>query len=425
MNWWKRLAPVLVLQVFLWGTVAAFALGPWEWPMRSPSTLFGFVCASNVAILLGYLLVAHRAPVATGHENDFRRIFMWSIVATIVALPLTTYAKTGHWVPDVVGAVANPGQAYDQAFAYTQNQTNPASYVRIILAPLLASFIPLGVYYWSRWSPRYRFLVGCVAIAIVVLSVSTGQRRDIADLFVVGTLVALGSHFAGVTRWSKRAIGVGVACAALAFTAFGAYFIVSHVSRIGEQAADYGANPTTHVLPDPDNVILSHVPAELQPGFLGLMHYFTTGYYGLSLALDHEVIPMYGLGNSMFLTRNFERVTKDEGFEGESLAVRISEDDGFRYPVQWCTAYPYFANDLGFTGTIGLMFVLGSLFALSWIDLLGGRSPAALIAFSLLAILLFYLPATNRMLQDGEGVVAFYGCIAYWLISRWRRRATA
>ena len=48
-------------------------------------------------------------------------------------------------------------------------------------------------------------------------------------------------------------------------------------------------------------------------------------------------------------------------------------------------------------------------------NLIGGF---AVVFFSLLMILVFYLPATNRMLQDGEGVVAFYAWLFMWLRNR-------
>ena len=75
---------------------------------------------------------------------------------------------------------------------------------------------------------------------------------------------------------------------------------------------------------------------------------------------------------------------------------------------------------MALVGTVLLMFVLGRLFALSWIDVLGGRNVYALVFFTLIATLLFYLPATNRMLQDGEGVVAFYCWLGVWLVGRAR-----
>jgi hypothetical protein len=67
-----------------------------------------------------------------------------------------------------------------------------------------------------------------------------------------------------------------------------------------------------------------------------------------------------------------------------------------------------------------MLFVVGWMFALSWLDVLGGKSLGGIVAFTLIATLLFYLPATNRMLQDGEGVVAFYVWIGVWLVGRAR-----
>ena len=419
-SWTKRLAPIIVVQFFLWMTLAAFAFGPWEWPMREPVKLYGFVFAAHLALLAGYLCAAHRSPSGATANFDFKRVFAWSLAASLVVLPLTSYAKTGQWAPDILGAVMNPGAAYGDAHAYMQHTTNPGSYLRILLAPLLVALVPVGVFFWSRLRRIERFGLVAVALAVVLLSVSTGQRRDIADLFFIVCLVALGAHWAGVTRWSRRAATVGALACSVAALAFVAYFIVSHVSRVGEQTATYGYNPVTKAAPDPDNAILNAVPEDARPGFLGLMHYFTTGYYGLSLSLDRDVQPMYGLGHSMFLTRNWERASKDEGFERRSLPVQISQKDGFRYPVQWCTAYPYFANDLGFVGTVLMLFVVGWMFALSWLDVLGGKSLGGIVAFTLIATLLFYLPATNRMLQDGEGVVAFYVWVGVWLVGRAR-----
>lgn len=409
---------MLFLQGFLWATFLAFEFGPWTWPMRDPGKLLLFVVSCHIALLLGYVGVAHNAPRPERSPVDPRRLFVYALVATVAMLPLTTYAKTGQWVPDIVGALTNPGRAYADAHAYMESSTNFGTYLRIVFGALLAAAMPLGVFYWSRWSRRARTVFCAAMFAIVLLSVATGQRRDIADMFIVATLCSLGAHWAGVTVWSRRARTIGAVCCSLALVAFFGYFVVSHVSRVGEKAAGYGANPVTKSAPNPDNVLLSAVPSEYRAGFLGLTHYFTTGYYGLSLSLEREVQPMYGFGHSMFLTRNFERMTKSPGFESRSLPVQISDKDGFKYPVQWCTAYPYFANDLGFVGTVLLMFLFGRLFGLAWIDMLGGGNARSVIVFALLATLLFYLPATNRMLQDGEGVVAFYTWVGLWLFAR-------
>lgn len=418
-GWGIRLAPLIATQAFLWLTLIFYAFGPWQWPMRNPGLLYGFVIAAHVALLLGYLSAAHRAPSEASARIDPKRLLMLSFLATAFVLPLTAYARTGRWMPDLVGAIRNPGEAYEAAHLYAASTTNFASYLRVLAAPALAILFPVGIYFWSRWNWGVRIALLAAMGSTVLLSIATGQRRDMADLLVTVPFVVVASHFANVTRLSRRFVLAGAVGTCLAVLGFSAYFVYSHVSRVGENAAKYGVNPVTRQSPNLDNPLLTALPSEARPGAVALFNYLSTGYFGLSLALDRPVKPMYGFGHSMILTRNFERLTNDDAFEKRSLPVQISDKDGFRYPVFWCTAYPYFANDVGFFGVIVLMFLVGRGLALSWIDMLGGRNPYAGVFFALLATMIFYMPATNRMLQDGEGVAAFYFWLLLWGATRW------
>ncbi|MBX3119934.1 MAG: hypothetical protein KF784_12780 [Fimbriimonadaceae bacterium] len=424
-SWGKRLFPLFLLQVHLWLSLALYAFGPWHWPMRDPQKLFGFVIACHVALAAGYFAVAHCRPRALSIRWRGTTLVYWGIVASLLVLPITCYARTGHWMPDLASAIADPGEAYLQAHLYTANSSNAAAYVRVLLSPLLVMLFPMAAFYWNRLSGMMRIAVVVLAIWVVLLSIATGQRRDIADLIVTIPFICIASHWARITSISRAARTIMVTLLIALIGAFLTYFTYSHISRVGANTATYAANPATQQLPDRDNPILGTIPDDARPGFLAFANYLTTGYYGLSLSLDREQKPMYGMGHSMFLTRNYERFTGDKSFAKRSLPVQISDKDGFKYPVYWCTAYPYMINDLGTIGTVLLMFGVGVLFALTWIDTLGGKNPFAIVLFWLLAIFLFYLPATNRMLQDGEGVIAFYVWLVLYLYHRmsYRRRA--
>lgn len=417
-SWGKRMFPMLILQAYLWMSLGLYAYGPWQWPMRDPNRLFGFVVACHVALAMGYFAVAHCRPRALSLRWRGSSIVYWGIVAALAVLPITCYARTGKWMPDLIGSLANPGEAYLEAHLYTEQNTNGAAYMRILCSPLLVMLFPLAAYYWSRLSSLMKVIVSVLGVWVILLSIATGQRRDIADLIVTIPLICVASHWAKVTTISRGARTLMLTLFMAIVGAFLFYFAYSHVSRVGAGTATYAVNPATHQLPDRDNPILNSVPETARPGFLAFANYMTTGYYGLSLTLDRDTEPMYGFGHSMFLTRNFERFTGDKSFEQRSLPVKISDKDGFKYPVYWCTAYPYFLNDLGVAGTILLMFGIGVLFSLSWIDVLGGKNPFAVVFFWMLTILLVYLPATNRMLQDGEGVIAFYGWLVLYLYHR-------
>jgi hypothetical protein len=421
LTWTRRLFPMLLIQGYLWLTLALYNLSPWNWPMRDPAKLYGFVAMCHLGLLAGYLTFIHRKPKASPKANSPVNLISWAMLASVIALPITNYARTGKFVPDIASSLADPGRAYMEAHLFAEQGGNAAAYLRIILSPLMVIMCPLAVFYWARLRGRVKLGVILASVAVILISVSTGQRRDIADLLVTLPLVLAASHWAKVTvvktaTWRLLAVGLFGAIAA-----FLVYFAYSHISRVGADTASYAVNPATQQHPDRENVLLKALPDETHAGFLAFANYLTTGYYGLSLSLDREHESMKGFGHSMFLTRQYARLTNDETFEQKSLPMIISEKDGFKYPVYWCTAYPYFLNDLGMYGTVALMFALGALLALTWTDMLSGRSPYAVVMFWMLAVLIFYLPATNRMLQDGEGVVAFY----VWLIAYLRGRAVS
>lgn len=418
-SWGKRLMPLIVIQAYLGITVYLYAAGPWQWPMRQPERFYGFVIALQLAFGIGYLAVAHRAPRACSSTKPVQT-WAWTFAfANLFLLPLTSYARTGRWVPDIMGGLRDPGKAYEEAQLFAMGGTNAAGYARIFASPLMMALVPILVFYWRRLDSRVRTF-GLMAVAgNVVMMIAAGQRRDIADTLVMLPFLAVAAHWAGITVM-KRTTQISLSIAAVgAMVAFLSFFAHSHLSRVGSSAAQ-GFNPATLAAPDVDNKLVQAVPEELRPASLGFLNYITTGYYGLSLALDREYKPMYGFGHSMFLTRNAMKILPIPSYESRSLPVQISNKDGFRYPVLWCTAYPYFMNDLGDIGTIVLMALFGALFALTWIDSLGGKNVFAVAMFGLMTILLFYLPATNRMLQDGEGVMAFYGWLVLWLANRQR-----
>jgi hypothetical protein len=143
----------------------------------------------------------------------------------------------------------------------------------------------------------------------------------------------------------------------------------------------------------------------------------TQGYYALSLSLDREFLPLFGFGNSMFLYRNLARLTGDDDILNRPYPVQI-EKDGWQAYGNWASIYPWIASDVSFPGTLVVVFLIGRLFALIWLDTLDGANPFAVALFAELVIMLIYFPANNQVLQSGEPLVAFYALLILW----WRTR---
>jgi hypothetical protein len=188
------------------------------------------------------------------------------------------------------------------------------------------------------------------------------------------------------------------------------------VGRTGSVVA-YGFFPATGATVDSDNFLikdLGEVPAAI---VTGMDLYLSQGYYALSLSLREPFVPMFGVGNSMFLYRQAARITGDGNILNDPYPVRI-EKYGWDAQVLWSSIYPWIASDVSFPGTILIVYLIGRLFALSWIDTLGGANPFGVVMFSQFVIMLFYFPANNQLVQSGEGFTAFWVTLFFW----WRTR---
>jgi len=63
---------------------------------------------------------------------------------------------------------------------------------------------------------------------------------------------------------------------------------------------------------------------------------------------------------------------------------------------------------------------IGWLAGLVWMDVLGGRNPFAVALLGQLLVLLYYIPAHNKVMQTGEGISAFAVLLGAWLFARGR-----
>ena len=150
--------------------------------------------------------------------------------------------------------------------------------------------------------------------------------------------------------------------------------------------------------------------------------YITHGYYGLYLSLDEPFVPMFGVGNSAFLSRQAARVTGMWEIEDMAYPNRLQQKGAWKAYAVWSSIYPWIASDVSFPGTLLVVFLIGRLFAQSWMDTLRGRNPFAVAMFGQFVIMLFYFCANNQCLESGEGLGAFCGIFVVWRVTRSRRR---
>ncbi len=130
-------------------------------------------------------------------------------------------------------------------------------------------------------------------------------------------------------------------------------------------------------------------------------------------------MPTFGVGNSFFLVRQAARIPGLEDLDQQPYPMRI-EENGWDAYAFWSTIYPWIASDVSFPGTLVVVFLIGRLFALCWLDTLNGANPFAIAMFAQFLTMLYYFSANNQCLQAGEGFSAFSSLLILWLTTRRR-----
>jgi hypothetical protein len=415
---WVRLFPILFFFGYLNFTVFLFVLGPWEYPVESAFRLYLFLALAHLALLLGYLSAAFRNPAQYSGKWALSRLVKISVVLNLVLLLPTSRFRTGRFIPDIIGGITDPGGAYARSFILREGGEPLIEYLRIFLGPLLYMALPLTVFYWNRLSRKVRAW-GIVSICgTVVLFIAMGTNKAIADTVLLVPCLVIAAYCAGQMKLSRKQILRIGAASLLSSLLFLAYFGFAVSSRQGSPVTE-GYLLSAHTRLDEDNFLIRNMPPAPAAALIGLDIYLTQGYYALGLSLQEPFVPMYGVGNSMFLYRQAARITGNAEMAERPYPVRI-EEYGWDAEGLWSSIYPWIASDVSFPGAIVVVFLIGRLFAQSWVDTLSGNNPLAVVMFSIFVIVLFYFPANNQMLQSGEGFTAFWGILILWRYTRRR-----
>jgi hypothetical protein len=445
-----RLLPGAVFLAYLLGTVVLFYAGPWRYEVTRGGELLVFLVAIHLALAGGYLSACFRAPL--GIPLPVGRIALGCILLDLALLFPTSAHNTGSWLPPVWSALRDLGDAYLATLHLQTHQVPYVNYLRILVAPLLAAAVPLGIYYWRRLPRLGRVALVLLVVGTLALFVSMGTNKALGEWAMLFPWFLAAGHLSGVLRLRGRQWAVVVALVVLSFALFFVFFGATMNARGGSYARsgtmqDLQASsrlidpPAAETLPPSeaagpaDEATPTAAPPEAaRVAVNGLAAYLTQGYYAVDLSLQEPFVPMWGVGHSVFLTRQAVRVTGDASLFERPYPVRI-EERGWHSTIYWASIYPWIASDVGFVGVVVVVFLVGRLLALVWIDVLGGENPLAVALFGQMVLMLYYFPAHNRVLQTGEGVVAFWGLLLLWWLPRrrlgerarrwWRRVAAA
>lgn len=418
-----RYFPIIFFEVFLLMTVAVFAFGPWDWPVADPIQLYLFLFANQLALLFGYVTaVSRHQPTSFRLPLALNELVWLGALVTLVMLMPTVIARTGGDI-NIVRAMTNPGQAYGE----TRNAASFAAptiveYINMLLSPLIWALLPLTIVFWSRLGLLLKSLaiVGIVGGAFIFLLI--GTNKGLVDIMLLMPwLLVIRSKDPSRLLEPKRVILFCLSII-LALTVFLPYFAINIEGRGNggsfTESVNIDGGARIRATPFEEIGFNGPIAKVYGSGYTALSSYIGHGYYGLSLAMQEPFVWTYGVGHSRVLTWLAEKVIGGQySIQDETYPARVGRDFGWDSKIKWSTLYAWLAGDVTFLGVPVVVFLLGRLLGLTWLDALG-RNPVATVLFCLTSLTVFYISANAQIFQNPQTVFVFYFYLLWWIQSR-------
>jgi hypothetical protein len=414
----RKLRPMLVAQVYLWGVLAIFAFGPWPWPVQNPIQLYGFLTLAHIALFAGYWFRS-RGPIPRpkAGPNADMVVLVSSIAVLIVygGLIAVRQAK-GFSLEDVI---YDPGAAYNEnnamGLALERGSNVPViGNMRTFLSPLLFFSFPIGALYWSelKWITRSVFLGGTLCYSFYWLFI--GTNKGLADLVIQGAGVALIKYSlpSPQKRIFSRAATVLLVVAGL--IGFLGFFTYNMISRKGSEAIrDYLPVPGIEL--DYSNPLVNSMPEFGKNGVASFTLYLNQGYYGLSLCLDQDFVWTKGVGHSWALQTLIGQYFQNTTFMEDTYQFRAEGTSGWSGYANWHSIYPALASDFTFPGAVIIMFGIGWLACRLWYESIYEQRLVSICLFIKLTMLIAYSSCNNQIMLGRPEFISTWGLILLWL----------
>ena len=424
-----RVFPIRFFQFYLGLTVFIFAFGPWPWPVPDPLILYFFLFAAHLALWFGYKNGLRMQPGGYYRYGRWtvRRIlrlslivnFIWIIPRYMLALNLAT-PDFNEIYSSILMGLTDPGAAYQSRFIRLEDHDSYLlNYISILLSPILWMLLPLSILFWKKLSKRIRIAVIFIEMCKMLQWVAIGTTKGFADLTFIlcSMLLAANPYIVTNMKLLKRKV-LYITVVTISLVVLFVFFQYVQYGRSGFISGTIPYDQSAGIAIKKDRLIIFGLSDGSSTAIARVSSYMSQGYYGLSLALKEDFQWSYGVGNSIFLTNIFHKFFDRDVIFGKTYPARV-EKYGWGAYSNWHTFYTWIASDVTFPGVIVVVFFIGKLLAMTWIDTLKKENPFAIALFTLVILMIFYFPANNLVLSFH--FPAFFGLLFFWIITRKKR----
>ncbi len=400
-------------------TLTLFYIGPMDWPFISMWPVLFYMIVLGVATATFFNVGLKKSP----KQNDLKSrntILLIGGLSSILLLYPTAQIYTGRAPWEVLQALSDQREAYSklrEQLELTQDSRGLMILARALFGPFMFAVLPLGILCWRNLSTATRFLFIGTILSSMILSVLRGTTRELADLVIVGGaafLISIYRQSKTMPRFSQHWPKIVAGCV-LTLGVLAA--LTGRVeARLGGSASSLCIGGG-YVCANYDGPVYRDLPPIIISAIGSLTGYLSQGYYGLSLALQHDFVPTWGLGHSPIVGSLYRMQGGDAAYLNSTYIERLNQD-AWSSDSHWSTAATWLASDVSFWGVPIILAFIGYLWGRSWVDAVYGVNDKAAVFFCVIMMMIFYFPANNQMMGTLEAYLTtlFWGF--FWTLSR-------
>lgn len=398
--------PIKLLMIFLVFSELLFLFGPIAYNIPSKTLVSLFLIIVNISLCGGYKFgiakYRYHRPV---NKTQPKTAFLKVLILAGLVISLYTIFVNWHLPSFSLGALANRFLIglTDSATVYYERleQTTLSGQVFFLLLMAPIPFIAkvFGVIYWKQLKTLYQLLVVFLLLLDAIYWIGIGTRKGLADIMVLMAcvIVLLRPHWL-ILRKSRRIANMVLISAILLFVF---YFVISNMSRYGLDMNEVLDMVEGHPIKP---FYLNHISPYIYLPLREMTSYLCQGYYALSLAIyDFFTEGVFcfagGMGNNWFFINVTDYLLPELDVLSQTYMQYLSDNYGISPTINWHSLYLWWANDVTFFGVPIVMFVIGRVFALVWMDAYYYANMYAAPSAVLMALMVFYAFAGNQVLS--------------------------
>ena len=417
----QRFFPLITGLGYFVFTFLVFKFGPWEWGEENfnQNVLVFFIA---VALVLGFF--AGQIPLAhAGKEKDIAyllHLYSFSLCLMIVMSFFLLFSRTGGQMNLLWKGLTDPGYAYSQSRENVVESANffagLCEYFNILVSPVTILWLSLGIRLWKDLS-RFKKIGYFFGMFFYIMPyIATGTNKGLFDLFFWIFWIWLALHPEKINRKILFRGKILVVVAVVAVICF-SFFSIGVKGRYGGEIPFYNARAM--IAYNTEYPVLKDLPKSMQEGVSAGLFYITQGYKGMSLCMDYEWVPMFGIGHSRFYTWLIgEKILQQTNMHKEGYCFRLAQRGYWDDSVLWSTIFPWLANDVSFWGIPVVMFFFSFFLALAWRDIIIARNKEVLYLFPIMMSIFFTLNMNNYIFQTADTAFSSTILFGYWLLNR-------